>query len=285
MSVFRTSDISGRDLALKILNPNSGHHTETTYKLLNTVFTALSERDTRFAPSMTLLGDIREWIRNDIDFEGFLEQDKRFRKKHDGYSIGGNYKIRIPATYPPENKFFAQEDYVEGVNLTEIDRLQQEGHDVRQVVSLVTRNFFEQIKDGQVHSDIHPGNIRVMPNGGVAFLDRNYYLQFGLRDKLFLRGLQGSLGNTTRATEMCLDYMQQQGVQIDREKRQRIVAQAQSLGTIPDPTDRLLRLAVMLRKEDLRFPIKTTLLIKDFFYLDRMAKRVGFANIAEAAKG
>lgn len=109
-------------------------------------------------------------------------------------------------------------------------------------------------------------------------------MQFGLRDKLFLRGLQGALGNTTKATEMCLDYMQAQGVQIDREKRQRIVEQTRSLSGIPDPTDRLLRLAVMLRKEDLRFPIKTTLLIKDFFYLDRMAKRVGFSNIADAAQ-
>ncbi len=282
MSVFRTSDVDGKDLAVKILNPNSGHHTETTHKLLTEVFTILSEEDARFAPSITLLADIREWIRNDIDFEGFLEQDKQFRRKHDGYSIGGRHQIKIPVTYPPENKFFAQEDYVEGTNLTDVDRLRQQGHDVREVISLVTRNFLEQVKDGQVHSDIHPGNIRITPEGNVVFLDRNYYLQFGLRDKLFLRSLQGSLNNTTRATELCLDYIQSQGTQVESDKRQRIIEQARLLTEVTDPTDRLMRLSVILRKEDLRFPIKTTLLIKDLFYLDRMAKRVGFSGIAEA---
>ena len=43
-----------------------------------------------------------------------------------------------------------------------------------------------------------------------------------------------------------------------------------------------MRLAVILRKEGLKFPLKTTLLVKDFFYIDRLAKKVGYSGIAEA---
>lgn len=284
MSVFRTESSDGADLALKILNPNSGHHTETTYKLLTTVFTALSQRDPAFAPSIALLQDIREWIRGDIDFTGFTELDRRFRQKHEGYSAGGRYAIKVPVSRPPENKYFAQEEFVDGTNLTEIDKLQEQGHDLREVVSLVTKDFLEQVKDGLVHSDIHPGNIRVTSDNKVALLDRNYYIQLSLQDRFFVGNLSRALSNTSQAAQMCIDYIGSTGVQIDEEKRQRVIQQAQSLNQVPDPTDRLMRLAVLLRKEDIRFPIKITLLVKDLFYLDRFAKKVGYSGIAEAGQ-
>ena len=282
MSVFRTTTSDGQDLAAKILNPNAGHHTDTTYKLLTEVFTALAEEDSAFVPTGAMLDDIKGWIRGDIDFTGFLEMDERFKRKHDGYSTGGRYKIKVPTSHQPENKYFALEEFIDGTNLTELDKLREQGHDLRQVISLVARNFIEQVKDGLVHSDIHPGNIRVTPRNEVVFLDRNYYQEFNFGDKLFLRNLVGSLNNTPRVTTMCLDYIQSQGAVISKETRQRVIEQAETLSQVSDPTDRLMRLAVILRKEGLKFPLKTTLLVKDFFYIDRLAKKVGYSGIAEA---
>ncbi|MBI2314514.1 M48 family metalloprotease [Candidatus Daviesbacteria bacterium] len=282
MSVFRTTISDGQDLAVKILNPNAGHHTDTTYKLLTEVFTALAERDSAFAPTGAMLDDIKEWIRGDIDFTEFLEMDREFKRKHNGYSTGGRYKIKVPTSHQPENKYFALEEFIDGINLTELDKLREQGHDLRQVTSLVAKNFIEQVKDGLVHSDIHPGNIRVTPRNEVVFLDRNYYQEFGFRDKLFLRNLVGALNNTPHATTLCLDYIQSQGAAISKEIRQRVIEQSGTLSQVSDPTDRLMRLAVILRKEGLKFPLKTTLLVKDFFYIDRLAKKVGYSGIAEA---
>lgn len=282
MSVFQAQHNEGNQRAIKILNPNSAFHTETTYQLLTQVFTKLAARDSQFTPALTVLDDIRDWIRGDIDFTGFLETDSRFRQKHDGFSVGGRYKIKVPVSYPPENKFFAQEDFIDGINLTNMEALSAQGHDLREVMSLVSKNFLEQVKGGLVHSDIHPGNIRVTPNDEVAYLDRNFYIPLTIQDRIFLAGLTQKLGTDTDAVDHCLSYLKSQGAEIGEEKRTRIIEQASSLNTVPDSTDRLLGLTVMLREEGLRFPLKITLLVKDFFYLDRLSKRVGFAGITEA---
>lgn len=282
MSVFRTENRDGQNLALKILNPNAAHHTDTTHELLTEVFTQLTRQDEVFAPSVDLLTDIQKWIKEDIDFTGFLEMDSKFRRQNNGYTIGGKYRIKIPKSYQPENKYFAQDEFIVGINLTEMKRLKAEGHDLKEVVSLVVRNFLEQIKRGLVHSDMHPGNIRVTPNMEVAYLDRNYYLQLSLKDRLFLKNLAGSMDKSASAVKMCINYIKDQGVSIDNDLKQTLIKEAESLNNISDPTDRLMRLAVLLRKEGLKFPLKTTLLIKDFFYLDRLAKRVGFSGITEA---
>ncbi|OGE16638.1 hypothetical protein A2858_02225 [Candidatus Daviesbacteria bacterium RIFCSPHIGHO2_01_FULL_36_37] len=283
MSVFKTRTEMGQDLAVKVLNPNSSYHTDNTHELLSEVFNVLSERDPQFAPATTLLTDIREWIKGDIDFTDFIKQDQNFRRKHDDYSVRGNkYRISVPHSYFPESKYFALEDYVEGTNLTQIEALQAQGHDPKQIIGLLTRNFFEQVKDGQVHSDIHPGNIRVTADNKVVYLDRNYYLNFSVGERLFLWNLSQNLGNTQRATAMSLDYLGSNGYTIDQVTKDKILEQTEKLDEVADPTQRLMKLAVILRKEGLRFPIKTTLLIKDMFYLDRMAKRVGYSGISEA---
>ncbi len=284
MSVFEALTQEGQLRAIKIMNPNAAFHTETTHKLLTAVFTTLAEKNPDFAPALTLLEDIREWIRNDIDFTGFLEADAKFKRKHEGYTDGGRYKIRVPTSYEPENKFFATEDYIEGVNLTDLPRLQEQGHDLKQIIRLLTKNFFEQVKDGQVHSDIHPGNIRITPSDEVTLLDRNYYLDFSFGDRFFLWTLYQSLDNIQGATNICLNYMGQTGVQIDGEQRQKIMAEVGSMDESADPVNKLMKMAVLFRKEKLRFPPKITLLIKDIFYLDRMAKRVGYSGISEASQ-
>lgn len=176
------------------------------------------------------------------------------------------------------------EDYIEGFNLTQSTELKLQGHDLREIITLLTRNFFAQIKDGQVLSNIHPGNVRVRGNE-VVILDRNYYLDLNMNDKLFLAGLVQNLNNIPFVTELCLSYLIQQGVEIDSRQRARIKKRINTLSQITDPSDRLLGLSVTLRKEKLRFPLKITLLVQDFFYLDRMAKKVDYSGILDAYEG
>lgn len=284
MSVFSATTGEGQERVIKVLNPNSGYHTENTHQLLSTVFTTLANQDPRYAPALALLDDIRDWIKEDIDFSGFLEQDRRFRRKHDGFNARGRYSIRIPESYGPSSPYFINEDFVPGINLTNLHQLQAEGHDTQQVVSLLAKVFFKQMEDGLVHSDLHPGNIRVTPQDEVALLDRNFYLQFSIRERFGLRVLAGSLGDTKKAIQSALDYISSHGTQIDDIVKRRILDQSWKLDQMEDPADKLAGLAVMLRKEGLRFPLKTTLLIKDFFYLDRLAKRVGYSGLTEAYK-
>ena len=77
-------------------------------------------------------------------------------------------------------------------HFTEIAKLQEAGHDLKQVMSLLCTNFFTQLADGQMHANITPGNIRVTPNNQVAYLDRNFYQHFSDEDRAFLFGIMNN---------------------------------------------------------------------------------------------
>lgn len=83
---------------------------------------------------------------------------------------------------------------------------------------------------------------------------------------------------------MCANYAKSIGIEISDDQKERIIAQAKEAELTPDPARRLMRLSVILRREVIRLPLKMTLLIKNLYFLDRMAKKAGMTGITEAAK-
>jgi hypothetical protein len=266
----------------RIRNPNALFHAETSYTLLKDIFTNLSKKYPEFRPALQALDDIRDWIRADIESENFLEDDAKFRTQHDGFNDGGRYKIKIPLSKPPESKYLQREEFIAGKNLTHPEELTEQGHDLKQIVSLVAKNFANQILTNQVHSDLHPGNIRVTENNEVAFLDRSFYLHLEMADQMFIFALSQSAGNPEEAAKTCCDYLKAQGASIKPGTREEILEESAELSNTSDPIGRMLELAIILRKHELRLPLKITLIIKNIFYLNRLAKTAGFNNLQEA---
>ena len=63
-------------------------------------------------------------------------------------------------------------EFIEGTNLLDLAGLRERGIDPPQVVRLVARTYLKQLlEDGYFHADPHPGNLRVMPDGRLAFFD------------------------------------------------------------------------------------------------------------------
>lgn len=284
MTVFETTPAEGSERVAKALNPNAEFHAETSFQVLQRAFTALAEQNPVFAYALPILEDIRAWIRADINFDGFIEKDARFRSIHDGFNDGSRYSVAVPQTHRPESKYVTLEDFVEGCNLTDLEKLKEQGHDLRQIVSLVTKNLFAQIEDGQVLSDIHPGNIRVSGDK-VFFLDRNFYLEMDENDLNFFRGLLTKIKSPSELLEHTFSYLNVLGYSITDDQKVRILDSSVSIGRGEDVTDRLMKAIVALRKEGIKLPLKITLLIKNIYYLDRLARKVGFENILEAYLG
>jgi ubiquinone biosynthesis protein len=69
-----------------------------------------------------------------------------------------------------------------GVKASEVEALQQAGHDLKQLSARISDLVMKQIFDhGFFHADPHPGNIQVMPDQRICFLD------FGMMGFLNLR--------------------------------------------------------------------------------------------------
>lgn len=53
-------------------------------------------------------------------------------------------------------------DYIEGIKIDNIKKLEEEGYDLKDIAEKLTYNYFKQIfEDGYFHADPHPGNILV----------------------------------------------------------------------------------------------------------------------------
>jgi ubiquinone biosynthesis protein len=82
-------------------------------------------------------------------------------------------------------------EYIEGIKGSRVDLVEKRGFDRSEIAFVVGKAFVQQVfKDGFFHADLHPGNILIVGDGKVAFLDY---------------GMIGHLSTETR--DMLLDGM------------------------------------------------------------------------------
>jgi predicted unusual protein kinase regulating ubiquinone biosynthesis (AarF/ABC1/UbiB family) len=63
-------------------------------------------------------------------------------------------------------------EYIAGLKVTDLAQLKAAGHEPRSVVTCLVRTYLKQLpEDGFFHADLHAGNLRVMPDGRLAFFD------------------------------------------------------------------------------------------------------------------
>jgi len=63
-------------------------------------------------------------------------------------------------------------EFLDGTKITEVETLKAQGHKLKSIVDKGLNLYLTQIIDhGFFHGDPHPGNLMVMPDGRIAFLD------------------------------------------------------------------------------------------------------------------
>jgi ubiquinone biosynthesis protein len=88
-------------------------------------------------------------------------------------NFADNEKIYVPKVYPHlcTNEILCME-FVQGTKVTDVDRLIEEGADLKQIVRNGLNLYLEQVLlHGFFHGDPHPGNLMVLPDNKIAFID------------------------------------------------------------------------------------------------------------------
>ena len=63
-------------------------------------------------------------------------------------------------------------EFIEGTKVLDLQTLNERGVNPPDMVKLIARTYLKQLlEDGFFHADPHPGNLRVMPDGRLAFFD------------------------------------------------------------------------------------------------------------------
>lgn len=273
-----------RGEVVKVQNPNTAFRSEEVLDLLSLVLEDLAKHDPRFRPALPLIQDLREWIHGELNDPTFPADDQKFYKANHQKrpESGFRYRIIVPQTFPTEDPLVRREEYIEGTSLTALGSLPPT--DQQEIISVIVRNFFSQLKAGLVHSNVNMGNFRITPNHAVALLDRGFYLKFSLQDRLFFRSVANAK-TTIEASAFWVDYILRQpenkNLSEVAERKMAALKEVAEWGNLP--TEELAtKTVVAVRAQGIHVPLRFTLLLIDLNALVQMAKEVGFGNIKEA---
>ena len=88
-------------------------------------------------------------------------------------NFADNDRIRIPETYESvSGPRVLTMEYVPGTKISDIDALDEAGHDRTAIAEILQEVYLQMIiDDGVFHADPHPGNLAVADDGSVIFYD------------------------------------------------------------------------------------------------------------------
>jgi predicted unusual protein kinase regulating ubiquinone biosynthesis (AarF/ABC1/UbiB family) len=168
--VYRAALPSGEDVAVKVQRPHLAERVALDLDLLRQVADFL-KRFPRLFPGTDWPGAIDEFdrvIHEEMDYRREAANASEFRQNFQDWP-----DIYIPRTFPDYStgRVLVME-FIEGEKVTDLERLRERGHSPRRVNELIYRSYFKQLlEDAFFHADPHPGNLRVMPDGRLAFFD------------------------------------------------------------------------------------------------------------------
>lgn len=168
--VHKATLSSGEQVAVKVQRPNVRRIMETDIDLM-AYFARLLENNVeaiaRFKP-VRIVNEFREWTEKELDFRLEARNAKRFWQ-----NFRGSKTVYIPKVYDSltTEKVLTLE-FIDGVDLHDLGTIKRKKIDFNQVIkngfdATLTQVFVH----GIFHADPHPGNIIIMKNNSVAFVD------------------------------------------------------------------------------------------------------------------
>jgi len=174
--------LRGKQVVLKVQRPDIVEATEVDMDILRSL-AHLAERYSHQVYLFNVLGLVEEFaqqIKKELDFRMEVNNMRRFSQ-----NFAGDATIHVPEIYPElcTQRVITME-FLDGINISEAQRLSDEGYDVREIarrgVDLGFKTVFEH---GFFHADPHPGNIFVMPGNIIGVIDFGMMATLSLRDR------------------------------------------------------------------------------------------------------
>ena len=168
--VYRAKLIDGQDVVVKVRRPQVDEVLKTDLSLMRDIARILvGYSEPLHNLNLPLIVDsFAATLIQEISLLNERYNIERFAK-----NFKGNDKITVPKVYPQisSDRILTME-FIDGVKVTDKDQLKSMGLDLEEIVDNGINLYLEQvIVHGFFHGDPHPGNLMVLPNGKLAFID------------------------------------------------------------------------------------------------------------------
>ena len=174
--VFK-AHLNNLPVAIKIIKPQAISIINNDIAILNIIFKILEVIS--YKAKISKLSKLIEHLKYQISFELDLRLESACAQKM-AENFKDNPNIYIPKIYwKYTNQNILIQEWSDGIKIDDIKTLQSHNLDTLQITKKFSEIFFYQtLRDGFFHGDIHSGNIFVLTNGKIAFID------FGIMGKL-----------------------------------------------------------------------------------------------------
>lgn len=161
---------TGQRVAVKVQRPNIERMIRNDLEILNHIATLADNRleiASHFQVT-TIIDEFSKAIIDELDYTVEARNQDKIRKQ-----FIDNHEIKVPdVIWELTTKDVLVMEYIDGININEYERLNLENHDTRKLAEHLTKAIFHQILiEGFFHGDPHPGNIKIMPDETIAFID------------------------------------------------------------------------------------------------------------------
>ena len=178
---------SGERVALKVQRPGIRKIITEDLKVMYHIAQILEKRIPSlksFSP-VEMVEHFEKSIMRELDFINESINIQRFRNylNHDQSTNQFAYAPKVYLDYTTD-KILALE-FIKGIKVNRYEELEKNGFDLKTVAFRLSNTFFKQIFEyGFFHADPHPGNLFVLPNGKICYLD------FGMMGSILPRDIE-----------------------------------------------------------------------------------------------
>ncbi|MBN1354288.1 MAG: hypothetical protein JW994_06440 [Candidatus Omnitrophica bacterium] len=222
-TVYRARLKDGRIAVVKVKRPEVEKRVREDIAFLSTVLDDVRDnlREKGFTVPARLVDRIKEMINEELDFtlEGRNQRRlafnlatrgrlwggllrfflyRRFQKSGEDYLLPQNrvYRFHVPNSTELANNTLMIEEFADGVSLKNERALRQAGFDPQDLRNAVANELLRQIFiDGFYHADPHSGNILLLPDGTIVFIDLGSCAAISIENRRRLLSLYNGIQN------------------------------------------------------------------------------------------
>ncbi len=203
---------TGQTVAVKIQRPNTRNIMEIDIEIMTYIASLLEkhyEQLKKYRP-VRIVEEFKQWTQRELDFKLEARNAKKFAE-----NFRDNRHIKIPRVYDEYStgKILTLE-FIEGIELSDIQKIKRHRYDFQKLLGIGLNSILEQVFiHGVFHADPHPGNILVVNNDTIAFVDFGIVGFFD--ERLKSKCIDVVLGIIELDDELILDALSSMGMSDD----------------------------------------------------------------------
>jgi ubiquinone biosynthesis protein len=272
--------INGQEVVVKVQRPHIIEVIEVDLDIMRSLASLMDRylRGSYVINPVGLVNEFSENIKRELDFR--IEANNM---QHFARNFAGTPWLKVPLVYSESGltQRVLIMEYIEGINVSEVDRLKREGYDLKLLANRgAVVGLRSALEFGFFHADPHPGNIFILPDNHLCLLDYGMMgtLSARYRERLGKLLYYMSINDEKRTARTLLGLIESTEV-LDAEIFEADVAnviQEYSHATMRDVQLGLLlfRLLRILQRYRARFPTRLIWLFKSIATVEDVSRKI-----------